>query len=189
MSTVGLPAGATASFSVNNQVPPFTTTLTIGNLTGVMPDSYAFDIDGTSASFDRSITVGLSVSDSVPGVPTLTSPLNGALDVDRWPTLTWQAVTGAVTYEVEVATDAAFSNVIFSAAVAGTSVDVDTQLERLVEHFWHARASNGCGDGMFAAAYSFTTIDQADYFTEDFGSGGSFDLEGHHTDVYAEWLG
>ena len=178
LAVANLPAGATAVFSSNDQTPPYTSTLTIGNLTGVVPDLYTLEVKGSSSLFNRTVNFDLSVSDGVPTAPTLTSPPNGEADVSRWPTLVWQEATGGVEYYVEVATDAAFSNVVFSAAVTGTSVDVDTQLNRITEHYWRVIASNGCGDGAYSSAFTFTTIDQADYFTEDFGSGGSFDLEG-----------
>jgi hypothetical protein len=49
-------------------------------------------------------------------------------------------------------------------------------LESLTTYYWRVRGGNGCGVGDWSDVFSFTTIDQADYFTEFF-EGGGFDLD------------
>ncbi len=50
LSVESLPAGATASFSANQQTPPFSRTLTLGNLAAVAPGAYDLTIHGTAPS-------------------------------------------------------------------------------------------------------------------------------------------
>ncbi|MCK4342701.1 MAG: hypothetical protein KAY37_13370 [Phycisphaerae bacterium] len=175
LTASGEPAGATVDFSVNGLAPPFTSELTIGNLGGSAPDSYNIQIDGTSASIQRSTLVVLNISPAAPPTVTLTSPANGAVDVARMPTLTWQPAAQALEYDLEVATDAGFLNVVYSATVTDESHMVGIMLASDTLHYWHVRAVNGCGDNGFSPTFTFTTIDQPDYFTQLFTSG--FDLD------------
>ncbi|MBN2559939.1 MAG: hypothetical protein JXQ75_03290 [Phycisphaerae bacterium] len=178
LDATGTPAGATVDFDVNGQVPPFTSVMTIGNLSGAATGQYNVLITGTSASKQRATSVGLSISDSIPTAPTLTSPPNAETGVSRQPTLIWQVSAGAIDYDVEVATDSSFTNIVYTATTSDTSHAVAIYLESLTEYFWHVKAINGCGASNFSAPFSFTTLDQPDYFTEEFiGGTDSFDLE------------
>ncbi len=174
LDTSGEPLGSTIDFSLNSLPPPFTTVMTVGNLTGVSPDSYVINIQGTASSASQNTTVELSLSGGVPGAVALLSPPDGASDAPRSPTLTWQPATDVVDYNLEIATDPGFAYIVHNATLTDTSYTVPFNLEPLTEYFWHVRANNGCGESGWSSARSFTTLDQADSFTEEFGS---FDLE------------
>jgi hypothetical protein len=175
LSASGEPPGSNVSFSVNSVSPPFTSVMTVSNITGGSPGEYSIEITGTAPSLERSIFVELNLSDREPDPVTLISPPDGAIDVPRTPTLVWEPASQAVEYELEVATDADFVNVVYSATVTETSHTVDLYLETATLHYWHVRASNGCGTTGYSEAFRFTTIEQLDYFTEQFT--GSFDLD------------
>lgn len=158
MSALGNPAGTTAIFNPNPVTgTPTTTVLTIGNTGSVPPGTYAMTVLGNNVT-TQSITATLNVFAGVSGAPTLTAPANGASSVSLNPTLTWQATPNTSSYLVQVATDAAFGNVVFSTTTATTSTVVSTQLNAATEYFWRVRASNPCGSGSFAPAFSFTTV-------------------------------
>jgi hypothetical protein len=158
LSAGGEPAGATIDFSPNSLVPPFTSVMTLGNLSAVAGGDYNVVITGTSASTERSTNVGLSISNDVPDQVTLLSPEDGATDVALMPTLSWEAVPGGLEYEVELATDADFANVVYSTTVDIPSCTVDTPLDMLATYYWHVRGTNACGQGDFSTAFSFTTV-------------------------------
>jgi hypothetical protein len=106
---------------------------------------------------DLAFQVG-SGSCSVPGVATLTSPASGATGVVTGPALDWSDVTGATSYDVQVATDSAFTNVVRSAtALTASTWTVSPALSNSTAYYWRARASNSCGAGAYSAASSFTT--------------------------------
>jgi hypothetical protein len=107
---------------------------------------------------------------------TLTSPVDGAEEVSRAPTLVWEEASQAAHYDVEIARDPGFTDVVLSASVSGNSYTVSSMLDGLTLYFWHVRAVNGCGQSDYSATFSFTTLEQADYFTEEFM--GGIDLEG-----------
>jgi hypothetical protein len=178
MTVNGEPLGTTVDFSVNSVPPPFSTVLTIGNTGSALPGEYGIEIIGTGSEIQRSTVVGLGVSNDIPGAVSLTSPPNGALDISRLPTLSWTPGSQAMDYDLEVATDPGFTDVVYSVTVGDTSHTLELLLEALTEYHWHVRAVNGCGNGDFSPAFSFTTVWQADYFTERFPeSVGGFDLD------------
>jgi serine protease AprX len=159
MSAQGHPGGTTANFSPDPVTPGNSTTLTIGNTGAAAAGSYDIDIIGTTATKTHTVTVGLDVYTASPGSVTLNSPANGATDVSLAPTYSWTAASQAGTYDIEVATDSGFTNIIYSATVEGTSHAQTTALDPVTTYYWHVRASNTCGDGGFSSTFSFTTRD------------------------------
>ncbi|MEM6646306.1 MAG: fibronectin type III domain-containing protein [Bacteroidota bacterium] len=99
------------------------------------------------------------------------APTNLAPDGDtnsiRSVELSWEAVAGATGYDVEVATDAAFADVVASAATdAATTTQTVSDLSPATTYQWRVRATNAAGPGPWAAA-EFTTalntsLDRAD---------------------------
>ncbi|MCK5920806.1 MAG: choice-of-anchor J domain-containing protein, partial [Methylococcales bacterium] len=114
------------------------------------------DITGTFGITTAHTTVDLTVSAAAPGGTTLTSPADGATNIANPPTLQWTATAGASSYLVEVATDAGFSNIVYSATVNGTSTNA-SGLATGTQYYWRVTASNGCGAGTASSTYSFTT--------------------------------
>src|SRR5690606_24114545 len=100
--------------------------------------------------------VNLAIAATEPGVATLLSPAKGASSVSSLPTLSWQAVSGADSYLVEVSTAADFSSIVHTALVTGTSHDVSTMLADNTQYFWRVAAANACGNATPAVA-SFRT--------------------------------
>jgi hypothetical protein len=172
LSTSGLPGGAVAHFSVNNAVPPFTSVLTITNLSS---GEFQFAVRGTGEGVTELSYADLVVSTAPPGWVIMVEP-NGDVDVPLTPTLVWTETAQASEYEVEIATDAGFTNVVYSATTSDTSHVVAEPLSELTLHYWRARAVNACGSGDFLLTFSFTTWGEPDYFTEEF-AGEPFDLE------------
>ena len=179
LDVTGEPAGASVDVSNNGQIPPFISMVTIGNLGACTPGTYEISINGTGTGAPPvTEIVDLRLANGVPGNVSLSLPFNGAIDVSRTPELIWSAASQAAEYDVQIATDALFTNVVYEETVSDNSHTVTTQLDNYTEYHWRVRAINGCGEGDYSAAFSFTTIDQPDYFTEEFAGGGdSFDLE------------
>jgi hypothetical protein len=157
LSAAGPPPGASVSF-----------------VAGGSPGSYRIDVTGTSESFERTITVELDLSVAAPTPVMLTSPPDGAGDIGRMPTLTWEVVPQAVEYDVEIATNPEFASPVYSATAAEATHTLDVLLNATTLYYWRVRAVNGCGAGAWSAGFSFTTLAQAEYFTELLEN---FDLE------------
>ena len=155
LSTVGNPG--TAGFSANPVTPPGSSTLTIS---GAPVGVYSFNIVGTAAGPNvHQDTVGLTVQAAVPGVPVLAAPANGALNVPAMPVFTWNAVTGASSYSIQVATDASFANIVASAiGLANPTWTSNVTLNTNTMYYWRVWATNACGVGIYSSVFSFRTV-------------------------------
>jgi hypothetical protein len=95
---------------------------------------------------------------AIPVAPTLSSPANLATNVSRTPTMSWNAVTGAATYEIQISTRADFSVVTFgSSGLTTRSIRVSPQLGSRTVYQWRVRARNATGTGPWSTTRTFTT--------------------------------
>ncbi|HEX2901707.1 MAG TPA: proprotein convertase P-domain-containing protein, partial [Bacteroidia bacterium] len=157
MSATGVPVGGTASFSPNPVTPGNNTTMTISGTGGIAPGTYTITVVGNATSGTHTTTVTLSVTSGTPSAVSLTSPANGAINVSTSATLTWVAQTGS-TYNIDIATDAGFTNIVRSATgLAVASYVPAPPLLSSTLYYWRVRAVNGCGNGAFSTTRSFTT--------------------------------
>jgi hypothetical protein len=151
-----LAAGASSGpMSTNVTIPKSLTTGSyfIGAI--VDPTSVILESDeGNNTAFDPA---GINVCLSL-GKPKLISPKNRGTNISTTPTLTWSSVNGASTYEVQVATDSAFTNIVGSTTgLATPQWAVTPTLSSGTTYSWRARAVNLCGPGPFSATWSFKT--------------------------------
>ncbi len=178
LSASGYPAGWNVSFSPNSLVPPFTSVMTVSNISSP-PGLYTVNVNGTStAGLHRYSSVDLHVGNGTPGAVVLATPASGSTDVSRSPTLTWQAATQGAEYELQISPSSGFSPVTYTATVAETSHAVDMYLDPDTTYYWHVRARNGCGTGTYSTTFNFHTVQLPNYFTEQF-SGVPIDLENY----------
>jgi hypothetical protein len=95
---------------------------------------------------------------AIPVAPTLSSPANLATNVSRTPTMSWNAVTGAATYEIQISTVNTFATVIFGrTGLTNRSIRVSPQLGSRTVYYWKVRAVNAAGTGPWSVVRSFTT--------------------------------
>jgi hypothetical protein len=157
LSASGQPAGTTANFSPNPVTPPANSILTIGNTSGASPGNYNITITGLAVTRSHTTTVGLTLLGGIPGAVNLTSPPNGATEQSLQPTLSWAAASQAQSYLLQVATDAAFTNIVYTATTTSISHTVGILLNPNTTYYWRVRPSNACGSGGFSPTFNFTT--------------------------------
>lgn len=90
-----------------------------------------------------------------PAAPVLVSPADGITLGTNVPTLTWNTVPTAVSYEVEVATDAGFSFLIFAKSNICPAFCPVTGLDNNTTYYWRVRAHNTRGAGPWSAVRTF----------------------------------
>jgi len=154
----GNPAGTTTGFGTNPVTPPGSSSFTIGNTGSVAPGSYIVTVSGAAtASPGHTLDLNLNVFSAAPGVPALVLPINGALNQPLRPDFQWAAAAQGSAYTIQVATDAGFSNVVYTTTVPGTSATPNTDLASNTEFFWRVMTANPCGAGATSATYTFYT--------------------------------
>ena len=97
---------------------------------------------------------------AAPTPPQLISPTNNAVDQPITPTLTWNTVTGALSYTVQVALDAGFvTKVVDQSGLTNTQHAVPSGiLLNNTQYFWRVNATNAGGTGDWSDVWNFTTI-------------------------------
>lgn len=159
LSQNGVPAGMTATFSTNPVTPGGSSTLTVGNTTAGPAGTFNIDVVGSANGNDRAAQLVLTVATETPAVATLALPANGATGQETSPTFEWAASAQASTYTIEIASDAAFNNLVAVDQVSGTSYTLPASLSPETTYFWRVRADNICGPSAASAVFSFTTRD------------------------------
>jgi hypothetical protein len=157
LSSTGEPAGSTVTFTPTSLNADGTVTMVVSNLDGVTAQSYTINVTASSTSVTRNLDAVLNVYSSTFASVNLTAPTDGATGVSLTPVLTWDAISNATSYDVEVATDSGFTSIISSGNVTSNSYTIGSSLSLTTVYYWRVKAKNLCGDGGFSAANSFTT--------------------------------
>ncbi|WP_343487224.1 reprolysin-like metallopeptidase [Allomuricauda sp. d1] len=152
------PPGLTVTFSPTTATADDTPVLISITDTGAVAEgSYPLTITATSATVTQEVVLNLSLYDTTFDAVTLTSPTDGELNTAVNPLFEWQAEVSATAYDLEIATDDAFTAIVETATVA-TNRYKSTSLEPQTNYFWRVRPKNNCGEGVFSTALDFTTI-------------------------------
>jgi hypothetical protein len=112
-------------------------------------------------------SVEVTVAPAGPDAATLTDPADGAVDLAPPIVLAWNAVAGATAYGVEVATDAAFTELVVDQETGAPGYQVPVSLAP-VQHFWRVTTYGSC-PGATSATFDFTVDDAI--FVDGFLSG------------------
>ena len=102
------------------------------------------------------VVTELDSSDYVFSNVVLRSPVNGLLGADIGQYLEWEDNPSYTSYNIEIATDSAFTNIIESETVISNSY-IALNLNPFTTYYWHVKPKNICGEGNFNTAFSFTT--------------------------------
>jgi hypothetical protein len=159
LSSAGTPLGTIPGFVPNPVTPPGSSTFTIGNTGAAAPGVYPLTVTGTSSPLVHSVNLSLNLANATPGQTTLTAPAIGAVNQPVRPTFTWTAASQAATYDIQVATDGGFTNVVASASgLAATTFTPSVDLNTSTTYFWRVRPNNACGSGAYSPVFNFTTV-------------------------------
>jgi hypothetical protein len=121
LTTNDLPVGTTGIFGVGTITPGNSTTLslTIGGATAA--GSYGAQVQGDSASGIKTASLALDLFDDLPSAPGLLTPADGANPVDISALFSWSPSTQGLDYQLEVATDPGFVNIVHDLITRETS--------------------------------------------------------------------
>lgn len=158
----GLPDGAVSSFSENPIVAGAETTLLIdfSNVTSFGDFSISIQAEAVGLPVATRV-VDLHVVYSDFSALETTAPTDGAAGETTLPVYGWTALANALTYDIQVASDPAFTHIVDEATGLTTNSYISAvTLEDNAPFYWRVRAANECGEGEFIDAATFHTVAQ-----------------------------
>lgn len=94
----------------------------------------------------------------LPAKPQLNSPANNDTNVSLSPVLSWDAAQFASSYELSVALDPNFTNIVYSNNNVTTTSQQVPNLGSYKIYYWRVRGKNYAGTGPYSDTWSFKTI-------------------------------
>ena len=161
-SANALPSGAVVSFSpAATSVDGTLVTATITGVNNIANGSYDFEFIGASGATSGSLSASLNVLRSTFDEIILSSPQNNATNLILTETLAWSLDVNASSYDLQVATDALFTNIIVekNTIAALYTLNASDNLLESTSYYWRVKAKNICGESNYSTVYSFTTQD------------------------------
>ena len=156
-SAAGEPSGSSVTFSPSTINSEGNVTMTLSNLNGAAVNTYQIDITASSNSITRNLGATLDIIGDTFASLNLTSPNNTETGVGLSPVFTWEEISNASSYDIEIAADQQFSSILFSENVITNSYSGAT-LSQSTTYYWRVKAKNICGVGDFSPANSFITL-------------------------------
>jgi hypothetical protein len=173
----GQPGTSTVTYTNGNSFSNFPASggFELSNLTGLPSGEFDMTLNGTATSVSNALDYHLSISAAATSEgAVLVAPLNQAVNTDvifmhgfeldvplatvgLYPTFDWLAVNDALEYRLEVATDAAFSNLIIDITMTELNHTSDVPLGVNTLYYWRVTAINNCGPGQVSEVFEFTT--------------------------------
>lgn len=166
-SAENAPTGATVTFSPTTLNADGNVTMTVSNLNGVNAQSYLITVKGNSTSVNQTTDANLRVYGASFSNIGLTSPTQGATDISVKPQLTWGADSNATSYDLQVASDNAFANIVLNTNVTSNSYTFTSSLMGNTTYYWRVKPKNKCIEGGYSSIGNFTTIEPS-YCTSTF---------------------
>jgi subtilisin-like proprotein convertase family protein len=152
-SATGLPAGANVSFSPPTLSANGNVTMTISNLSSVIPGDYTIGIVGNNGTETETRTRTLKIFSSTFESIILTSPSNGFNGTSTTLNLDWNASSNAENYNIQVSTSPTFATFVLNQMTTDSNYIV-SNLNQDTMYYWRVIPSNRCG----AATASATTV-------------------------------
>lgn len=121
---------------------------------------YWFVLKATSVQGGKQVVIFEHLVDNLalPAAPSLSSPLDNAIDILTNTTLSWNLVSGAASYWLQVSTSSIFlTTLIDQSGITGPSFQL-TGLLNNITYYWRVRATDSAGSSPWSTAWKFKTI-------------------------------
>lgn len=157
-SASGQPSGVSIDFNPQNSNTAGTIQMNVTAGSSVTPGLYAITATATSGSVVKQVNYYLNILNSNFSSITLNTPANGETGVAPSSlNFNWQASSGATAYDLEIATDSDFNNIVLSVSVPTNSYTA-TDLPSSSNLYWRVRPKNDACSGAFSSVSTFNTI-------------------------------
>ena len=170
-----IPAGVLSSLGETSfSTFPTTTTWTLSNTDGLSAGDYTMTVSGTDGTNTSERPATLEIL-PIAGPPTLSAPANNSVTASLTQDLEWIAATGATSYHLQVATDAAFTTLIVDETGWSTTKFSTDLLMPNTTYYWRVR-SNSCAISAFSTTYQFSISSACGQpFTDSGGTSGDYE--------------
>ncbi|SCY24641.1 reprolysin-like metallopeptidase [Flavobacterium caeni] len=158
-SVSGNPAGTTAVFSPTSATAGASVNLSVENTSGIAPGFYPLTVTATSGAVTKTVNFYMEIMDGGFSTVTATNPLHEAFAVPASVSLQWPADTAATAYDLEVATDVDFTNILVDTTVTTNSYAL-SGLSENANYFWRVLPKNEGCSGTLSEIFRFTTGSQ-----------------------------
>ncbi|QTE21889.1 reprolysin-like metallopeptidase [Polaribacter cellanae] len=155
-TTTGQPSGTNISFNPTSINADGKVMMTVSNLDGKTAQSYTINVVASSNTVTQNLDTQLVLTKAGFNALTLVSPSNGATNVPVSQEFSWNVDKNAVTYDIEIATDNGFSNIIASSNTAKSTFRPNN-LTSNTTYYWRVKPKNSCDEGAFSNVFSFST--------------------------------
>lgn len=155
-SVSGQPVGSTATVTPGSLSANGSLTLTVSNTTSSTPGFYTLVVTGTSGATSRTVNFYLNLLNNAFSAITLTSPTNGQQVSPSSVILDWTPSASATMYDVQIATDNSFTNIVNSTTVSTNSYAVPS-LPNVSTFYWRVLPRNSACNGVFSSSSNFVT--------------------------------
>lgn len=154
-TVTGNPTGSVVTFSPATISTTGEVAVTVATADGTEPGFYSMTVTAISGSVTKNFNIYLELLDSDFDTVTLTSPADESTGIFSQVNFEWSAVANATGYEIEIAIDAEFDNIVNTTIVSDGAYTA--LLSSSTSYYWRVRPVNeGCA-GDFSTARSFTT--------------------------------
>ncbi len=158
-SATNLPSGVTATFNPTTATANNTNvTVTLNGISNSNIGNHSIKLVGSYDAVSKSTNAQLNIYNATFQPITLVLPTNNATSVVSPTELKWNAIPNIKTYQIEVATNTTFTNIVETASTASTSFKTKL-LSPLTTYYWRVRPVNPCATGAFSSIFSYTTAD------------------------------
>lgn len=158
LSAGTLPPGTTLSFDINPVSPGDNATITLNNTSGLAAGTYTVTITGIAGAVTKTRDIQFLVAAGIAAPAGLITPANDTTGKTVFPTFSWQPVSGATSYQLELSTASDFSagNITYSNIAASQYSVSGTPLDENTIYYWRVRAASSCV-GSPSGVYRFRT--------------------------------
>jgi subtilisin-like proprotein convertase family protein len=152
----GVPANTTVSFSPTSMTASGVVTMTVNTTATTTVGLANIIVTATSGAISKTAPFYLEVLSSNFLGASLTTPANNAVAQNTALNLTWAADTNATSYDVQLASDLAFTTIIASGTTTATNFPV-SGLTQGTNYYWRVLPKNVACSGVYGAAFKFET--------------------------------
>ncbi|MEM9142350.1 MAG: reprolysin-like metallopeptidase [Bacteroidota bacterium] len=152
------PAGMDVSFSPGTAILNGTSVeLLLSNTAAVASGIYTLNVRATAGDFVKEAPLEVAIRNADFTPLGLVSPENGQEDTTTTLTLEWEGSDLHSFYDVELALDETFANIVETVTVQANRF-TPSNLQNNAMYYWRVRPGNDCGIGTFTAPFRFTTL-------------------------------